>query len=256
MIKPKGFTLIELLVVIAIIAVLMGILMPTLRSAREQGRRAVCLSHVKSLITGIHVYAMDNDDRIPDSGIKNFPVNASWTFIAYQAVRKPHSYMNLGLLYGTGVITDPEILYCPAQKNPLLRRHDQEGWGWSDGASEKAISYMYGLCGEVRAMKELEKASMKLSQVKQRALVCDTFIPFQGPVWAHTGGLTTGYGAGHVEYVRIDKEVIEASEELEATSANDGERDKMDLFAAVMFELLSGKANAVDTLYFDKYTRP
>ncbi|MHC4511706.1 MAG: type II secretion system protein [Planctomycetota bacterium] len=40
--KHKGFTLIELLVVIAIIALLMALLMPVLRTAREQGKRAVC----------------------------------------------------------------------------------------------------------------------------------------------------------------------------------------------------------------------
>ncbi|MHC4511438.1 MAG: type II secretion system protein, partial [Planctomycetota bacterium] len=40
--KQKGFTLIELLVVIAIIALLMALLMPVLRTAREQGKRAVC----------------------------------------------------------------------------------------------------------------------------------------------------------------------------------------------------------------------
>jgi hypothetical protein len=37
------------LVVIAIIALLMAILMPTLKRAREQGRRAVCLSNLKQL---------------------------------------------------------------------------------------------------------------------------------------------------------------------------------------------------------------
>jgi len=61
---PEAFTLIELLVVIAIIAILMAVLMPTLNRAREQGRRGVCLSHLKTLTVGWMMYADDNDDRI------------------------------------------------------------------------------------------------------------------------------------------------------------------------------------------------
>jgi prepilin-type N-terminal cleavage/methylation domain-containing protein len=45
--RRRGFTLIELLVVIAIIAILMAVLMPALQRAREQGKRAACLSNVK-----------------------------------------------------------------------------------------------------------------------------------------------------------------------------------------------------------------
>ena len=47
--RRVGFTLIELLVVIAIIAVLMAILMPALNRAKEQGKRAACLSNLKQL---------------------------------------------------------------------------------------------------------------------------------------------------------------------------------------------------------------
>ena len=60
----KGFTLIELLVVIAIIAILMGILMPTLNRAREQGRRAVCLANLRQLMMAWIMYADDNDGKI------------------------------------------------------------------------------------------------------------------------------------------------------------------------------------------------
>lgn len=65
-----GFTLIELLVVIAVIAVLMSILMPALNRAREQGRRAGCLSNLKNLQLCWIMYADENDDRIVngDSG--------------------------------------------------------------------------------------------------------------------------------------------------------------------------------------------
>ena len=62
--KPRGFTLIELLVVIAIIAILMAILMPALNRAREQGKRAACLSNLKQLTLSWIMYADENDDRI------------------------------------------------------------------------------------------------------------------------------------------------------------------------------------------------
>lgn len=62
--KQKGFTLIELLVVIAIIAILMGILMPALNRVREQGKRIVCQSNLKTLTLAWIMYADENDDKI------------------------------------------------------------------------------------------------------------------------------------------------------------------------------------------------
>ncbi|MHC4509896.1 MAG: type II secretion system protein [Planctomycetota bacterium] len=62
--KREGFTLIELLVVIAIIAILLAVLMPALNRVKEQGRRAVCLGHLKQLGLAWIMYADDNDDKI------------------------------------------------------------------------------------------------------------------------------------------------------------------------------------------------
>ena len=65
--RAKAFTLIELLVVVAVIAVLMAILMPALQRAREQGKRAVCLSNVKQFGLSWVMYADENDQKIVNS---------------------------------------------------------------------------------------------------------------------------------------------------------------------------------------------
>ena len=62
--RQRGFTLVELLVVIAIIAILMAILMPALKLAKEQGKRAVCLSNLKQLMLAWILYADENDGMI------------------------------------------------------------------------------------------------------------------------------------------------------------------------------------------------
>ena len=63
--KTNAFTLIELLVVIAIIAILAAILFPVFSRAREKARLATCQSNLKQFMTGILMYAQDNDEGMP-----------------------------------------------------------------------------------------------------------------------------------------------------------------------------------------------
>ena len=58
--KRTGFTLIELLVVIFITALLLAILVPSLRSTREQAKTILCKSNIKQLALGLAMYENEN----------------------------------------------------------------------------------------------------------------------------------------------------------------------------------------------------
>jgi prepilin-type N-terminal cleavage/methylation domain-containing protein len=60
-----GFTLIELLMVIGIIGVLIGILAPVLSAARSRGKRTVCASNLRQLMTGMRSYLDASGDIYP-----------------------------------------------------------------------------------------------------------------------------------------------------------------------------------------------
>jgi prepilin-type N-terminal cleavage/methylation domain-containing protein/prepilin-type processing-associated H-X9-DG protein len=74
----QGFTLIELLVVVAIISVLAGILFPVFARARENARRASCMSNLKQLGLGMMMYVQDNDETFPMATYLKDGANFYW----------------------------------------------------------------------------------------------------------------------------------------------------------------------------------
>jgi prepilin-type N-terminal cleavage/methylation domain-containing protein/prepilin-type processing-associated H-X9-DG protein len=64
--RTTGFTLIELLVVIAIIALLLSVLLPSLRKAKEQAKTVICQSRLKQWHPIVSLFMSDNDENFPD----------------------------------------------------------------------------------------------------------------------------------------------------------------------------------------------
>jgi len=94
-----GFTLIELLVVISIIALLVSILMPALSKAREQARRLVCKTQVRSSGMAFLMYANDNNNEVP----KN--TSGGWL--------QDLSYWCTDIIIDSG--SDKHVFYCPSE---------------------------------------------------------------------------------------------------------------------------------------------
>jgi len=68
-IAPTAFTLIELLVVISIIALLLAIIMPSLRAAKQLAQGTACTSNVRQLMTAWVMYADDNDSKMASAQV-------------------------------------------------------------------------------------------------------------------------------------------------------------------------------------------
>ena len=61
----RAFTLVELLVVLFIISLLISLVLPTIGSAMERGRRVRCMNNLKNIGTGLNMYANDHDGKLP-----------------------------------------------------------------------------------------------------------------------------------------------------------------------------------------------
>jgi prepilin-type N-terminal cleavage/methylation domain-containing protein/prepilin-type processing-associated H-X9-DG protein len=111
----RAFTLIEVLVVVAIIALLVSILLPTLKRAKEQAKRAVCAAHMHQLSLGVFSYANDHRGSGPMRGFKTYTVSETEHEAGVPPGRSDVKVLtNLGLLYKKWIGSQQDILYCPA----------------------------------------------------------------------------------------------------------------------------------------------
>ncbi len=116
----KGFTLIELLTVTAIIALLMGILMPSLGRAKEHARAVLCSSNIRQMAIAANNYAGSYDGRYPlayyterKNGIRYY---YSWDFTTYKdwSSTPAKEVVEPGLLWQGETIE--KIQQCPSFK--------------------------------------------------------------------------------------------------------------------------------------------
>ena len=149
--RRTGFTLIELLVVIAIIAVLIGLLLPAVQSAREAARRIACVNNVKQLGLAVMNYESANNALPPQqtmiiTGNAQPTSYTSWGISArlapFMEMGPMYAAMNFSLKYSDAVNTTVsylqiKYLLCPSEINTQpqdpTKPFGVSNYGWSVG---------------------------------------------------------------------------------------------------------------------------
>ena len=252
--RHRAFTLIELLVVIAVIALLLAILVPALRSAREQGYRVVCLSNLKQLTLAWLAYADDYDSKIVFGSSFAF---GSWDIPPKgwlgMAFFYPQSRLELmenpdkGALWP--YINDIDFFRCPkglaghvatyaivvaANGHPVEGTYlsDRDPWGehllpW-DAFGKRVGSTVLRLTRltEIVSPGAAQRAVfIDQGQIPNRS---HFMVPYLDPKWRwfnpppiqHNDGTTLSMADGHVEYWKWKgRETVEMPRKLELMAA-------------------------------------
>jgi prepilin-type N-terminal cleavage/methylation domain-containing protein/prepilin-type processing-associated H-X9-DG protein len=200
----KGFTLVELLVVIAIIALLMAMLLPSLRLAREQARQVACAANLRNLGLALVSYIDNNEQCLPPAEPRD----------KLDTTSEDNWYINTDLLASMnvepqrdadGIVLGPPadrtVLTCPSHPEPTMTRNVSPLFPPEE--RPYALSYMIngtwrlsnrgGMRGSRRQANEFRKPSDTLA-------LCDG----NGYYSARAVVLYEACPAGNFEYRHID----------------------------------------------------
>lgn len=119
--KKKAFTLIELLVVIAIVALLLSIILPALKKAKNHAQAIICLSNLNSLSKCWHLYAEDHKGVLV-GGHTAGKANGDWVNVPLGTKPDPLDREKDGIQDGLlfTYAQDAKVYHCPADRGPDL----------------------------------------------------------------------------------------------------------------------------------------
>lgn len=121
----RAFTLIDILVSISVIAVLIGILLPSLGSVNRAARRVVCASNIRQIGLGMRSYAdMWQGSLPPSSFVPGWNTTRATTYRPGEMMKLRvasdsqglwnNSWDGLGRLFSNGDLPAPKLFFCPA----------------------------------------------------------------------------------------------------------------------------------------------
>lgn len=141
--RPRGFTLIELLVVIAIIALLVGILLPSLAGARKEARAIKCAANERAIAQGTIMYSTSNKSALPPAYLYGSDTTTGAWRIEDQLNTNPspgNGYIHWSYLLFEGNGVPEDAFGCPEAWNTGAPRTNpgERSEDWEQGQANDA----------------------------------------------------------------------------------------------------------------------
>ena len=137
-IRRGGFTLVELRVVIGIIALLIGILLPTLSQARQSSKDLLCASNLRQLATTLVHYSIDFEGRYPTNYVQK---NSDGFTMGWYDAEQIGNYLPQEVKTSTGSIAGT-VFVCPSDIDNAKRSYAMNVW--ASGDLETAVKTLPG----------------------------------------------------------------------------------------------------------------
>ncbi|HEX2973952.1 MAG TPA: prepilin-type N-terminal cleavage/methylation domain-containing protein [Tepidisphaeraceae bacterium] len=230
--RRKAFTLVELLVVIAIIALLISILLPALKRAKESGNSVKCMADMKQIMMALMMYATDNRNEMilpplvgemypgtpslgyymssksGGKGVIRYDAGAFWKYLGKGNMGTPTPATEKAAEDGVFA----RIFNCPSDTDFRAVRQ-----GSIDVSASFNRNFSYSWNIQIRQdVSTTDRVVRKLNQVKQpamKALLIEEATPNDGmayimmnnmddvPAFRHNGNANYGFADGHVQSV-------------------------------------------------------
>ena len=250
--RRRGFTLVELLVVIGIIAVLIGVLLPTLGKARDAANRSACLSNIRQLSNAWIMYANDNKGNLvfAENGSVDDPSNKDkrdgWVIdVPGDPATNTRASVEKGLLWK--YVPAAEAYRCPASYDsnnfrsysintcmngtPLLFFPDYYNTGVPPNQTLPIIMKM----GKVKPdrlvfIEEFDDRGFNQGSFLQFKSVSNPLIWGDIPAFFHKNGTVMSFGDGHAEYrLWSDRRTLKAKRAPDPNSVQANNKDLLEL---------------------------
>ena len=245
----RAFTLIELLVVIAIIAILAAILFPVFARARENARRASCMSNMKQIGLGIMQYTQDYDETYPPGWAGRITAGTPGGILQTEA-GTPGAYFILcdPSTCGSGhfftwmdsiypYVKSVQVFKCPSSVDPETNPDYMMSGAYSNTATT-TIDALSGFAtasygGSILHSGTPMAAIVRPSETVMVYEVSDTFAKYgirgSGAYYVpaypdefkrHLDGINLTFGDGHVKWLSLNSLIAQSGSTVSATACN------------------------------------